>query len=609
MSNLAPALDIAQNFLDYTTGGEDVSFRTFDDGEMGSTNPIKLYGKLDDVAVKLTEENQKGSGVFWVVNRCKDKMQNDSSVVAVRAVFVDLDGAELAPVINSDLQPHILVESSPKKYHGYWKVTGDFPVSEFSRYQKALAKKFHGDPVVSNLSRVMRLPGFWHNKDPKNPFMTRIMTLSDRLPYEPSDIVKYLKLVLDEPEKRHINLVPPNGKRVIRNGERDVTLTKRGASLRNAGLAYEDIRDQLLKINDTECEIPMAAKQVDKIARSVSKMGSYADEAFTVSEPSTTEKKKIYFTFEEIDKMETTEISWTIPDLLPQGLVVLAGAPKMGKSFLAQQLSCSIATGGLAMSKFPTIQGSILHLALEDPLARFRKRMQDQQKPGEPSPNKFGVFANQFPEGKEGITEIRRWCDQAINPRMVVIDTLVRFNGDTESKGNQTLYTSESQAMAQFHNIARDYKIAVVVVHHLRKADAGDPMNQVSGSAGITGPADLVWVFSRKSRETMKAKLQAMGKDLSDATYNLSWDVKYSQWICEEYENTEQMMSVHGLVKEFFANCGNRKVTANELADSIGKSRSHVAKALKELADDEFLLRSQGQHGNGLTFTLNPTIF
>jgi hypothetical protein len=605
---LIPNLDITQQFLDCCAGGEDIAFRTFDDQESSKTTPLKLYGQLDDVASRLTEENKQGSGIFWMVNKSKDKQQNDASIIKVRALFVDLDGATLAPVINAPLRPHILLESSEGKYHAYFLVTGDFPVSEFSRYQKALARKFDGDIVCSNLSRVMRLPGFFHQKDPSAPFMTRIMNICDRLPYEPADIVKYLHLVLDEPEKRHINLVPPNGKRVIRRGERDVTLTKRGASLRNAGLTYEEIRDQLLKINETECEIPMPAKQVDKIARSVSKMGSYADAAFTVTEPSTTEKKKLYFTFEEIDKMETSEISWAIPDLLPQGLTVLAGAPKMGKSFLVQQLSCSIATGGVAISKFPTIQGSILHLALEDPIQRFRKRMQDQHKPGEPSPNQFGVFANEYPEGKQGIAEIRRWCDQAINPKMVVIDTLARFNGDTGSSGNQTLYTSDSQTMAHFHSIARDYKIAVVVVHHLRKAEASDPMNQVSGSAGVTGPADLVWVFSRKSRETMKAKLQAMGKDLSDATYQLSWDGKYSQWVCDDYENVEQMQSVHSLVRAFFANCGSRKVTANELADDIGKSRSHVAKALKELADDEFLLRSQGEW-NKITFSLNPTIF
>jgi hypothetical protein len=612
-TNLAPDLGICENFLDYCTGGEDVAFRTFDDQESARTFPLKLYGQLDDVAFKLTQENQKGSGVFWVVNKCNNK-QTDATVTEVRAVFVDLDGAELAPVIAAEIRPHVLIESSPGKFHAYWLVSGNFPVTEFSRYQKALARKFNGDPVVSNLSRVMRLPGFYHRKDPSNPFMTRVMNIYDQLPYGPSDILEGLRLNLDEPENKHLRLVTPteNGKRTIPQGQRDVTLTKRAASLRNAGLEYKELLEQLLKINSKECEVPLPEKQVDKIARSVSKMGSYADEStasFGSSEPAKEPaKKQVYFTFEEIDAMEDVEIKWAIPDLLPQGLVVLAGAPKMGKSWLVQQLSCSIATGGVALSKFPTNQGSILHLALEDPVYRFRDRMKMQKKPGEPSPNKFGVFANEFPFAKEGIKEIRRWCDQAINPRMVVIDTLERFKGDVGGSKSQNVYSSDYQTMSQFHSVAKDYGISVVIVHHLRKADASDPMNQVSGSAGITGAADMVWVLNRKSRKEMKGTLQAMGKDLGDTTYSLIWDGEFSQWICEDFEDADQKNKIHALLIDFFKDAENRRVTAGEVADKIGKSKSHVAKALKELADEDFLLRYNGGW-NSFVYCLNPTIF
>ena len=623
MTNLAPDLAVCDHFLEYCTGGEDVAFRTFNDQDSANTLPIKLYGQLEDVAVKLTQENQKGSGVFWVVNKSDSNKQTDAAITQVRALFVDLDGAELAPVINANIRPHILIESSPRKYHGYWLVSGNFPVADFSRFQKALARKFNGDPVVSNLSRVMRLPGFYHRKDPDNPFMTRVMHTYDQLPYGPDDIIEGLQLILDEPEKRHLKIAPTqsqSGQRTIKNHTRDVTLTQRGASLRNAGYGYEKLLKALLEINAEECETPLSEKQVDKIARSVAKMGSYADESpesFGSNEPANEPAKKksalsFIKTANELEAKEIEPLRWTVPDVIPQGLVVLAGAPKAGKSLLIQQISYAVAMGGPVMGKFPSIQGSVLHLALEDTEARFKLRMEAQKKLLHDAKAPVALqYATEWSFFPNAVDDIRSWCEATPDARLVVIDTMAKLF-DEEKKSNGNVYRSEYREMTAFHKIAREFKLAVVIITHLNKASSGnnktDPMMKVSGSAGVTGAADLVWTFERKSRDGMEAKIQSMGKDLADTIYRLHYDADHMSWICDNFEDAQQTNQISSLVKEYFAKIGNVRVTANQVADDIDKSRSHVAKALKELADGEYLLRYKGDW-NSQVFCLNPTIF
>lgn len=165
-----PDLNAAREFLnllDPTT--KDFCFRTFDD--RGRSDP-KLVGKfggtLESSFSSLTDKSIMGAGVFVVVNQGG---QNAASITRIRHVFVDTDGAPLDPIVSA-LPPHMIVESSPNRYHVYWRVDG-VAVSEFKGIQKAAIAKFGTDPVVHDLPRVMRLPGFNHQKG--TPFRTRLV--------------------------------------------------------------------------------------------------------------------------------------------------------------------------------------------------------------------------------------------------------------------------------------------------------------------------------------------------------------------------------------------------------------------------------------------------
>jgi Primase C terminal 2 (PriCT-2)/RepB DNA-primase from phage plasmid len=157
------------------------TFQTFDDnGDRDDQKLLSiLHGTLAQHADTLTRLNSKGAGIFVTINETDRRGRKAENIIRIRAVFADLDGAPLAPVTASRLQPHIIVESSPGHWHAYWLVAG-MALEDFTAVQIAIIKRFHSDPIVRDLPRVMRLPGFVHAKIKNGvggkPFVSRIVS-------------------------------------------------------------------------------------------------------------------------------------------------------------------------------------------------------------------------------------------------------------------------------------------------------------------------------------------------------------------------------------------------------------------------------------------------
>jgi hypothetical protein len=161
--------------------GDQYTSQTFDDSESKRSHLAKIFhGRGNAEALKRL--NAAGAGVFLTINATDGKGRTNANIRCVRALFVDADkdgAAVLAKIKAAGPAPHIVVESSPGKFHAYWLVNRDFPLDQFTSAQAALARKFGTDEKVKDLARVMRLPGFYHMKDPARPFMVRIVELND----------------------------------------------------------------------------------------------------------------------------------------------------------------------------------------------------------------------------------------------------------------------------------------------------------------------------------------------------------------------------------------------------------------------------------------------
>ena len=155
-------------------------FQTFVD-EKGKTNPGVtgiLIGSFDDHWDNLDRRNQNGAGVFITVNRTNDKGRKRTDVTGTRALWQEDDRGD-TPALPT--KPHMVVESSPRKYHRYI-ITDGGPVEEFEPVQQRMVDDYGSDPNAKDRSRVLRLPGFLHLKNPDKPHMVRIIETTDAPP-------------------------------------------------------------------------------------------------------------------------------------------------------------------------------------------------------------------------------------------------------------------------------------------------------------------------------------------------------------------------------------------------------------------------------------------
>lgn len=152
------------------------TFQVFKDRDDATGNPQHFSGTLDECYPRLVEANQNGMGIFIMINEGDLQGRSKENVKSVRAVFVDLDGSPIEPVNNAAIKPSMIIQSSPGRFHAYW-IVDKCELKDFPYIQRALASKFNGDSAVNDLPRVMRLPGFIHNKNAA--FLTTIISNSE----------------------------------------------------------------------------------------------------------------------------------------------------------------------------------------------------------------------------------------------------------------------------------------------------------------------------------------------------------------------------------------------------------------------------------------------
>jgi hypothetical protein len=243
-------------------------------------------------------------------------------------------------------------------------------------------------------------------------------------------------------------------------------------------------------------------------------------------------EKDIALTFKsakELSKMDIPEISWIVPGIIPEGLTLLCGKPKMGKSWLALGLGVGIAGGGRAFGDIDLYeyQGKVLYLALEDNDRRMKNRL-TKLCMGSEFPENL-TYVTEIKRGAEGIKIIKSWLEKnKEDVRLVVIDTLVSFRGKSSGKINE--YDRDSNDMQSIQQLAGDYGIGIILVHHLRKAIADDDFDTISGTLGLTGKADTNLILKR-ARGEADAILKGTGRDLDeDIDFNLKFDPSNAIW-------------------------------------------------------------------------------
>jgi hypothetical protein len=232
------------------------------------------------------------------------------------------------------------------------------------------------------------------------------------------------------------------------------------------------------------------------------------------------------WTAAEIMAMDFPEPRWAVPGILAEGVTLLAGAPKIGKSWLSLNVSAAVAAGGKALGKLDVEGGDVLYLALEDNPRRLQSRL-GKVLAGQGASERltFAIACEALPAG--GSDRIAAWLDQHPDARLVVVDVFARVRGSAPQ--NMSSYDADYLAMGALKRLADRYGVAILVVHHTRKAGSEDFLDAVSGTNGLAGAADAVLVL-RRARGKADAELHITGRDVEEAEYALDFDPRYGTW-------------------------------------------------------------------------------
>lgn len=254
----------------------------------------------------------------------------------------------------------------------------------------------------------------------------------------------------------------------------------------------------------------------------------------------------------ELRRMSFPPIRYVVPGYIAEGCTLLAGRPKLGKSWLMLEVGLAVASGGICLGNTACEQGEVLYLALEDNRRRLQNRIDKV----------LGAFADHWPAamhyatewpraGEGGIEAIRDWITAKENPRLVIVDVLAMFKPIHGS--NVSLYEADYAAIKGLQALAGEFGIAIVVVHHTRKSNGADtdPFEKVSGTLGLSGAADTTVILDR---DGSGATLYGRGRDIEEIEAAVTFDKASCRWSilgeAAEVRRSDERGTVLSLLRE-----------------------------------------------------------
>ncbi|WP_338677556.1 AAA family ATPase [Streptomyces sp. SCSIO 30461] len=295
------------------------------------------------------------------------------------------------------------------------------------------------------------------------------------------------------------------------------------------------------------------------------------------------------WTADELMATEFPEPKWAVPGILSEGVNLLAGPPKVGKSWLSLGLGLSVAGGGTAMDTIPVEGGPVLYLALEDTPRRLQTRMR-KILGGRPAPATLTLATSCPPLPQGGNEAIAQWLDRNPEARMVVIDVFAKMRG--HSAPGASAYDADYAAVGHAKRIADHYGVAMVLVHHVRKAGSDDFLAEVSGTNGLAGAADATLVLKR-SRGQADGVLHVTGRDVDEAEYALRFYAEAGAWQLLEGPAADHTIGdTRATILRFVrANPGARP---KAITEGTGLEPDLVRQTCSRMAKDVQLIRKDG---------------
>lgn len=371
----------------------------------------------------------------------------------------------------------------------------------------------------------------------------------------------------------------------IKEGERNDTLFRHISGLRNLVKNEDEIREIASFINDYLTEKPLGKEELEK---TIAEREGYEYSISKALDFSTVKK----LTAKDILEMEFPETKWLVEDILPKGLTILTGKPKTGKSWTALNVAIAVATGGKALGQFEAEGGRVCYLALEDTEESLNERLKKVLK-GENRDigieftfyryfvelaSKLGISLSSTEKFQDAISSIiLSWLKEQEGYSLIIIDTyyLIRPSSNSKKQSGEIDYTT----LRLLKEIADSKDMGILILHHSKKVEEEDPLNNSYGSIMISAGPDTIWTYFKG-----KQLLHIIGRRTRERIFYITFDNEIMSWIVkgeyqEEQELSESNQEIINLLKT-----EGKALTIKEIAKRIGKSYDVTKATLSRLA-------------------------
>ncbi len=317
------------------------------------------------------------------------------------------------------------------------------------------------------------------------------------------------------------------------------------------------------------------------------------------------------FSCRELQTKNLPPTRWVVEEILPEGLAMICAPSKYGKSWMMMQLATAVVEGKQFLNRRCNSCG-VVYFALEDGEQRYKTRLNIVTKNEQVPQNFYGMLTCKSMDNGlyEQLEEIIALLPET---KLIVIDTLQKVRGKVQK--NETAYGGDYREIAGLKEFADKYHICILLVHHLRKQmDDSDVYNRISGSMGLMGAADTIWVLSRKKRTDTNTTLSITGRDVESYDLILEFDKSTNHWELlgdieeqgykmakRDYEDNQIIRTIKKLVKEKGYWSGTATQLKVEVYEATGKfytgSVEGIGKVINKYLD--WLYADNIKHSNG----------
>jgi len=260
-------------------------------------------------------------------------------------------------------------------------------------------------------------------------------------------------------------------------------------------------------------------------------------------------------------------------------------------------LGLSIAKGETALSFFPVMKSEVVYFALEDSRRRIQSRLNKILTKGNDrnAPDNFYFLEDnqsflRLNDG--GIDELQILLKDYPDVKLIIIDTLGRSRADRGRRDN-IMFQGDYSFLAPIQELALKNKICVILVHHTKKSEEENIIDEISGTTGITAVADTIIILKKVKGEH---KLFVTGRDIPETEYGLMFDDATFTWnVTGEEMESRSLTGEREEILALFTE-SNEPMKTGEIAQAVGKEISNVSKLLKKLVDEGLVISPRYGH-------------